>query len=46
VGEIYAAVVAGNVRGLRFWEACGFQIARYSMVYRPEARREEEEEEF
>src|SRR3990170_4027221 len=44
-GEVYAAVVAGNVRGLRFWEACGFQIARYAMVYRPEARHEGEEEE-
>lgn len=44
-GEVYAAVVAGNVRGLRFWEACGFQIARYAMVYRPEARHGEEEEE-
>jgi len=43
--EVYAAVVAGNVRGLRFWEACGFQIARYSLVHRPEARRDEEEEE-
>jgi len=44
-GEIYAAVVAGNVRGLRFWEACGFQIARYSMIYRPEARQDEGEDE-
>lgn len=44
-GEVYAAVVAGNVRGLRFWEACGFQIARYSMVFRPEVRQGEEEEE-
>jgi GNAT superfamily N-acetyltransferase len=42
--EVYAAVVAGNVRGLRFWEACGFQLARYSLVYRPEARRDEDEE--
>ena len=43
--EVYSAVAAGNVRGLRFWDACGFQLARYSLVYRPEARREEEEEE-
>lgn len=43
-GEVYAAVVAGNVRGLRFWESCGFVIARYSLVYRPEARRDEDEE--
>ncbi len=44
-GEVHAAVVAGNVRGLRFWEACGFQLVRYSLVYRPEARRELDEEE-
>ncbi len=44
-GDVYAAVVAGNVRGLRFWEACGFQIARYALVYRPEVRQQEEDEE-
>lgn len=43
--EVYAVVAAGNVRGLRFWEACGFQLARYSLVYRPEARRDEDQEE-
>lgn len=46
-GEIYAAVVVGkvDVRGLRFWEACGFQLHRYSLVFRPEARRALDEEE-
>ncbi len=42
--EILAGVVAGNLRGLRFWEAVGFQIARYSMIYRPDRPREPEEE--
>lgn len=43
--EILSGVVAGNLRGLRFWEAVGFQITRYSMVYRPERPPEPEEEE-
>jgi GNAT superfamily N-acetyltransferase len=43
--EIQSGVVAGNVRGLRFWEAMGFQIARYTLVYRPDRPRETESEE-
>lgn len=42
--EIQSGVVAGNLRGLRFWEAVGFQIARYSLVYRPDRPRETEED--
>ncbi len=43
--EIQSSVVAGNLRGLRFWEAVGFQIGRYSLVYRPDRPRETDEEE-
>jgi len=43
--DIHASVPAGNVRGLRFWETCSFQIARYVLVYRPGMKNEEEEEE-
>lgn len=43
--DIHASVTAGNVRGLRFWEACSFQISRYVLVHRPGMRMEEEEEE-
>lgn len=43
--EIQSGVIAGNVRGLRFWEAMGFQIARYTLVYRPDRPRELESEE-
>jgi GNAT superfamily N-acetyltransferase len=43
--EIQSGVVAGNLRGLRFWEAVGFQIARYALVYRPDRPREPDEEE-
>ncbi len=42
--EIQSGVVAGNVRGLRFWEAMGFQIARYSLQYRPDRPRESDED--
>lgn len=42
--EVYATVMAGNVRGLRFLQTCGFQIARYSLVHRPGAPQEEDEE--
>ncbi len=42
--EIQSGVVAGNVRGLRFWEAMGFQIARYSLQYRPDQPREPDED--
>ncbi len=45
VEDIHASVTAGNVRGLRFWETCSFQIARYVLVYRPGMRTEEDEEE-
>jgi len=44
VDDIHASVTAGNVRGLRFWEACSFQISRYVLVHRPGMRTEEEEE--
>lgn len=44
VSEIQSGVVAGNLRGLRFWEAMGFQIARYSLAYRPDRPREPDEE--
>ncbi|MBI3997879.1 MAG: GNAT family N-acetyltransferase [Armatimonadetes bacterium] len=43
--EIQSGVVAGNLRGLRFWEAVGFQIARYSLIYNPNRPREPEEDE-
>ncbi|MBI2972318.1 MAG: GNAT family N-acetyltransferase [Armatimonadetes bacterium] len=43
--DIHASVTAGNVRGLRFWEACSFQISRYILVHRPGLKLEEEEEE-
>lgn len=43
--DVHASVTAGNVRGLRFWEACSFQISRYVLVHRPGLRREEEEDE-
>lgn len=42
--EIQSGVIAGNLRGLRFWEAMGFQIARYSLVYRPDQPREPDED--
>ncbi|SRR3990172_11799257 len=44
-GEIQSSVAAGNLRGLRFWEAVGFQIARYGFIYNPNRPRETEEEE-
>jgi GNAT superfamily N-acetyltransferase len=44
--EIQSGVVAGNVRGLRFWESMGFHLARYSLVYRPDLPREPEEDEL
>jgi len=44
VEDIHTSVTAGNVRGVRFWEACSFQIARYALVHRPGMRTEEEEE--
>lgn len=43
--DIHASVTAGNVRGLRFWEACSFQISRYVLVHRPGLRHEDEEDE-
>ncbi|HET6782186.1 MAG TPA: GNAT family N-acetyltransferase [bacterium] len=43
--DVHASVTAGNVRGLRFWEACSFQISRYVLVHRPGLKLEEEEEE-
>ncbi len=42
--EIQSGVLAGNVRGLRFWESVGFHLARYLLVYRPDLPRESEEE--
>ncbi len=44
VDDIQSGVIAGNLRGLRFWEAMGFQIARYSLVYRPDRPREPDED--
>jgi GNAT superfamily N-acetyltransferase len=44
VGDIRASVPAVNVRGLRFWEACSFQISRYVLVYRPGLKSSDEEE--
>lgn len=38
--EIQSSVLAGNLRGLRFWEAVGFQIGRYALVYRPDRPRD------
>jgi GNAT superfamily N-acetyltransferase len=46
VNDAHASVTAGNLRGLRFWEACSFQISRYMLVHRPGLRQEEEEEEL
>ncbi len=43
--DIHASVPAGNVRGLRFWQTCSFQISRYVVVHRPGMKLEEEEEE-
>lgn len=43
--DVHASVTAGNVRGLRFWEACSFAISRYVLVHRPGMKFEEEEEE-
>ena len=34
-----------KVRGLRFWETCSFQIARYVLVHRPGMKLEDDEEE-
>ncbi len=45
VGDIHTSATAGNVRGLRFWETCSFQISRYVLVHRPGLRLEEEEDE-
>jgi GNAT superfamily N-acetyltransferase len=45
VSDIQSGVVAGNLRGLRFWEAVGFQIARYALIYRPDRPREADEDE-
>jgi GNAT superfamily N-acetyltransferase len=42
--EIQSTVPAGNVRGVRFWEAVGFQIARYSLLYSPDRPKQTEEE--
>ncbi|HXF82948.1 MAG TPA: GNAT family N-acetyltransferase [bacterium] len=43
--DIHASVTRGNVRGMRFWEACSFEISRYVLVYRPGLKREEDEDE-
>jgi len=43
--DIHASVTRNNVRGLRFWESCSFEISRYVLVHRPGLRREEEEDE-
>jgi ribosomal protein S18 acetylase RimI-like enzyme len=43
--EIQSGVLAGNLRGLRFYEAVGFQIARYALVYRPDRPRDPDQEE-
>jgi ribosomal protein S18 acetylase RimI-like enzyme len=42
--EIQSSVPTGNVRGIRFWEAVGFQIARYSLVYRPDRPKQTEDD--
>jgi len=42
--EIQSSVLAGNLRGLRFYEAVGFQIGRYALVYRPDRAREADQE--
>jgi GNAT superfamily N-acetyltransferase len=42
--DIQSSVGPGNLRGLRFWEAVGFQIARYWFVYNPNKPREPEED--
>ena len=45
VSDVHASVTTGNVRGLRFWEACSFQISRYVLVHRPGLKPEEDEDE-
>ena len=35
VQDIHCTVVVGNVGGLRFWEAMGFQLVRYQLSYLP-----------
>jgi ribosomal protein S18 acetylase RimI-like enzyme len=42
--EIQSTVAAGNLRGLRFYEDAGFQIARYWLVYRPDRPREPDDD--
>lgn len=42
--EIQSGVMAGNVRGLRFWESVGFHLARYALVYRPDLPRPGDDE--
>ncbi len=43
--DVHGSVTAGNVRGLRFWQACSFQISRYVLVHRPGLKPEDDEEE-
>ncbi|HEY3247486.1 MAG TPA: GNAT family N-acetyltransferase [bacterium] len=45
IADVHASVIADNVRGIRFWEACSFQIARYVLAYRPGLREQQEKEE-
>ncbi|HLE77058.1 MAG TPA: GNAT family N-acetyltransferase [bacterium] len=45
ITDVHASVIADNVRGIRFWEACSFQIARYVLAHRPGLREQQEKEE-
>jgi GNAT superfamily N-acetyltransferase len=42
--DVHTSVPAGNVRGVRFWQACSFQISRYLLVHRPGLKQEDEDE--
>jgi ribosomal protein S18 acetylase RimI-like enzyme len=43
--DVRTSVPAGNVRGVRFWQACSFQISRYLLVHRPDLKPDDEDEE-
>lgn len=42
--DVHTSVPAGNVRGVRFWQACSFQISRYLLVHRPDLKPDDEDE--
>lgn len=42
--DVHTSVPAVNVRGIRFWQACSFQISRYLLVHRPGLKQDDEDE--